>query len=127
MSQDWIIRSRNWLESCQNPDGGWGETPGSYDFPSLKGLGISTATQTAWAVMGILSFGDPTRASIKSGIKFLTDTQYADGTWNGDQYTGTGFPKVYYMRYDYYRINWPLIALAEYQNSLKKWALRSTP
>jgi squalene-hopene/tetraprenyl-beta-curcumene cyclase len=127
MNQDWIIRSRNWLESCQNPDGGWGETPGSYDFPSLKGLGISTATQTAWAVMGILSFGDPTRASIKSGIKFLTDTQYADGTWNGDQYTGTGFPKVYYMRYDYYRINWPLIALAEYQNSLKKWALRSTP
>lgn len=121
MTQDWIVRSRNWLESCQNPDGGWGETPGSYDFPCLKGQGTSTATQTAWAVMGILSFGDPTRASIQSGIQFLLNTQYQDGTWNGDNYTGTGFPKVYYMRYDFYRINWPLISLTEYRRALEQW------
>lgn len=124
MNQDWIMRSRDWLESCQNPDGGWGETPGSYDHACLKGQGTSTATQTAWAVMGILSFGDPTRPSIQSGIQFLLNTQYADGTWNGDYYTGTGFPKVYYMRYEYYRINWPLIALAEYKDSLKRWMNR---
>jgi squalene-hopene/tetraprenyl-beta-curcumene cyclase len=124
MNQDWIMRSRDWLESCQNPDGGWGETPGSYDHACLKGQGTSTATQTAWAVMGILSFGDPTRPSIQSGIQFLLNTQYADGTWNGDHYTGTGFPKVYYMRYEYYRINWPLIALAEYKDSLKRWMNR---
>ena len=124
MNQDWIMRSRDWLESCQNPDGGWGETPGSYDHACLKGQGTSTATQTAWAVMGILSFGDPTRPSIQSGIQFLINTQYADGTWNGDYYTGTGFPKVYYMRYEYYRINWPLIALAEYKDSLKRWMNR---
>ena len=124
MNQDWIMRSRDWLESCQNPDGGWGETPGSYDHACLKGQGTSTATQTAWAVMGILSFGDPTRPSIQSGIQFLLNTQYADGTWNGDYYTGTGFPRVYYMRYEYYRINWPLIALAEYKDSLKRWMNR---
>ena len=124
MNQDWIMRSRDWLESCQNPDGGWGETPGSYDHACLKGQGTSTATQTAWAVMGILSFGDPTIPSIQSGIQFLLNTQYADGTWNGDHYTGTGFPKVYYMRYEYYRINWPLIALAEYKDSLKRWMNR---
>ena len=124
MNQEWVMRSRDWLESCQNPDGGWGETPGSYDHVCLKGQGTSTATQTAWAVMGILSFGDPTRPSVKTGIQFLINTQYSDGTWNGDQYTGTGFPKVYYMRYDYYRMNWPLIALSEYREALKNWKER---
>lgn len=118
MTQDWILRARNWLESCQNPDGGWGETPGSYDHFSLKGQGPSTSSQTAWGLMGVLSFGDPTRPSIQSGIRYLTRTQEADGAWNGDDYTGTGFPKVYYMRYDYYRVNWPLVALSEYRQTM---------
>ena len=99
-------------------------TPGSYEYPSLKGL-ERTATQPCLATW-VPAFGDPTRPSINPGIKFLTNTQYADGTWNGDQYTGTGFPKVYYMRYEYYRINWPLISLAEYKESLTQWNNRPT-
>jgi squalene-hopene/tetraprenyl-beta-curcumene cyclase len=62
MRQDWIVRARDWLESCQNEDGGWGETCASYDDPHLKGKGASTASQTAWALMGLIAATDPTQA-----------------------------------------------------------------
>ena len=116
MNQDWIIRGRDWLESCQNEDGGWGETVASYDDPNLKGKGPSTASQTAWAVMGILACGDSTRPSVLRGIDYLARTQNADGSWSETLITGTGFPKVFYLRYDMYRNNWPLLTLATFND-----------
>ncbi|MEP7015281.1 MAG: squalene--hopene cyclase [Verrucomicrobiota bacterium] len=116
MTQDWILRGRDWLESCQNEDGGWGETCASYDNPQLKGRGESTASQTAWAVMGLCACGDLDRRSIQRGLRFLLNSQKSDGAWDEPQTTGTGFPKVFYLKYDMYRQNFPLLALATYVN-----------
>jgi squalene-hopene/tetraprenyl-beta-curcumene cyclase len=116
MRQDWILRGRDWLESCQNDDGGWGETCASYDDPTLKGRGESTASQTSWAVMGICACGDLDRASVQRGLHFLLSSQKADGSWDEPQITGTGFPKVFYLKYDFYRQNFPLLTLATYVN-----------
>src|SRR3954463_6147117 len=116
MTKDWILRGRDWLESCQNADGGWGETCATYDDPTLKGRGESTASQTAWALMGICACGDLDRASVQRGLRYLLSTQRPDGAWNEPQITGTGFPRVFYLKYDMYRQNFPLLALATYVN-----------
>jgi squalene-hopene/tetraprenyl-beta-curcumene cyclase len=117
MTQDWILRGRDWLESCQNSNGGWGETCGTYENPSTKGIGESTASQTAWAVMGICACGDLDRPSIQRGLRYLLRSQKSDGSWDEEQITGTGFPGVFYLKYDMYRQNFPLLALATYVNS----------
>ena len=116
MNQDWILRGRDWLESCQNDDGGWGETCATYDNPELKGKGPSTASQTAWALMGLCACGDLDRPSVQRGLRYLLDTQRADGSWDEPEITGTGFPRVFYLKYDMYRQNFPLLALATYVN-----------
>ena len=116
MTQDWILRGRDWLESCQNNDGGWGETCGTYENPSTKGIGESTASQTAWAIMGICACGDLDRRSIQRGLRFLVGSQKPDGSWDEDQIIGTGFPRTFYLKYDMYRQNFPLLALATYVN-----------
>ena len=116
MTQDWILRGRDWLESCQNDDGGWGETCASYDTPTLKGKGESTASQTSWALMGICACADLDRASVQRGLRYLLATQKRDGAWDEPQITGTGFPRVFYLKYDMYRQNFPLLALATYVN-----------
>jgi squalene-hopene/tetraprenyl-beta-curcumene cyclase len=116
MQQDWLVRAREWIESCQNEDGGWGETCASYDDPSLKGKGSSTASQTAWALMGICAGGDINSRVVQRGIDFLLRTQNRDGSWTEPQTTGTGFPRVFYLKYDMYRNNFPLLALATWKN-----------
>jgi squalene-hopene/tetraprenyl-beta-curcumene cyclase len=116
MAQDWILRGRDWLESCQNSNGGWGETCETYDNPATKGIGESTASQTAWAVMALCACGDFDRASIQRGLRFLLSSQKPDGSWDEEQITGTGFPRVFYLKYDMYRQNFPLLALATYVN-----------
>jgi squalene-hopene/tetraprenyl-beta-curcumene cyclase len=116
MTQDWILRGRDWLESCQNNDCGWGETCGTYENPSTKGIGESTASQTAWAIMGICACGDLDRRSIQRGLRYLLSAQKPDGSWDEEQITGTGFPRVFYLKYDMYRQNFPLLALATYIN-----------
>jgi len=116
MTQAWILRGRDWLESCQNNDGGWGETCGTYENPSTKGIGESTASQTAWAIMGICACGDLDRPSIQRGLRYLLNSQKPDGSWDEEQITGTGFPRVFYLKYDMYRQNFPLLALATYVN-----------
>jgi len=116
MTQPWILRGRDWLESCQNDDGGWGETCATYENPSVKGIGESTASQTAWAVMGVCACGDLNRPSIQRGLRFLLSSQKSDGSWNEPQITGAGFPGVFYLKYDFYRQNFPLLALATYVN-----------
>jgi squalene-hopene/tetraprenyl-beta-curcumene cyclase len=119
MAQPWLIRARAWLESVQHEDGGWGERCNTYDDPVFKGQGPSTASQTAWAVMGLLAFGDPDRESVRRGIEYLVRTQNPDGSWTEDEVTGTGFPKVFYLKYDMYRNAWPLLALATYRKVLR--------
>ncbi len=113
-----------WLVSCQNPDGGWGETCASYDDPKLKGQGPSTASQTAWAVMGLLSAGEATStyadAAIERGVNYLTSTQKMDGTWDEDYFTGTGFPGHFYLKYHLYQQHFPLTALGRYQTMLQQ-------
>jgi squalene-hopene/tetraprenyl-beta-curcumene cyclase len=106
-----IRRGSAWLQSCQNPDGGWGETLGSYDDPSLKGKGASTPSQTAWAVLGLVAAGEKESASVRRAVEFLLDRQSEDGSWPEEEWTGTGFPRVFYLRYHLYPIYFPLLAL----------------
>ena len=117
MSENWVRRGRDWLASCQNEDGGWGENCNTYDDPTLKGKGPSTASQTAWALMGLIACGDLDSPNTQNGLQYLIDTQNADGSWTEDEITGTGFPKVFYLKYDMYRNNFPLLALATYANA----------
>jgi squalene-hopene/tetraprenyl-beta-curcumene cyclase len=115
MHQDWLLKAREWYESVQHEDGGWGERGNTYDDPVFKGQGPSTASQSAWAVMALCTFGDPDRPSLRRGIEYLVNTQNEDGSWTEDETTGTGFPKVFYLKYDMYRNAWPLLALATYR------------
>ena len=114
-----IERGAAWLVSCQNPDGGWGETCRSYDDPSLKGKGVSTASQTAWALIGLMEAGEATAKwaedTIDKGISYLLRTQRTDGSWNESEFTGTGFPSHFYLKYHLYQQFFPLIALGRYQ------------
>jgi squalene-hopene/tetraprenyl-beta-curcumene cyclase len=123
MSEPWLLKARAWLESVQHEDGGWGERCNTYDDPVFKGQGPSTASQTAWAVMGLCAFDDPEIPTLKRGIEYLIRTQNSDGSWTEEETTGTGFPKVFYLKYDIYRNSWPLLALATY----KKICQRDNP
>jgi squalene-hopene/tetraprenyl-beta-curcumene cyclase len=118
MHEPWLLKARDWLESVQHEDGGWGERCNTYDDPVFKGQGPSTATQTAWALMGLCTFDDPHRSSIVRGIEYLIKTQNQDGSWTEHETTGTGFPKVFYLKYDMYRNSWPLLALATFRKLL---------
>ncbi|HEY6251780.1 MAG TPA: squalene--hopene cyclase [Candidatus Angelobacter sp.] len=112
--EPYIQQAAEWLRMVQNADGGWGETCGSYDDPSKRGLGPSTPSQTAWAIMGLLAAGDTRSDSVQRGILHLLETQRTDGSWDEQQYTGTGFPRVFYLAYHLYRDYFPLIALSAY-------------
>lgn len=90
--ENWLQRAGEWLCQHQNEDGGWGETCGSYMDVEMRGVGPSTATQTAWALMGLIALGrDRDRDAVAAGVRYLLDTQH-DGTWHERSYTGTGFP-----------------------------------
>ncbi|WP_373480167.1 squalene--hopene cyclase [Geminocystis sp.] len=113
-----IEKAINWLVSCQNSDGGWGETCDSYKNSFLKGKGDSTPSQTAWALIGLLDGGNAINKfaenSINQGINYLLSTQNDIGTWEEKQFTGTGFPGHFYINYHLYRHYFPLIALGKY-------------
>jgi len=108
-----IRRAVAWLEAHQNPDGGWGEDLRSYDDPGLAGQGTSTASQTAWALLALLAAGPPGPAA-EAGVRWLAEHQRPDGTWDEPQYTGTGFPRDFYINYHLYRLVFPLSALGRY-------------
>ncbi|MBD2020501.1 squalene--hopene cyclase [Leptolyngbya sp. FACHB-36] len=120
--QSAIERGAVWLVNCQNADGGWGETCRSYNDPSLKGKGISTPSQTAWALIGLMAAGDATgnlaTSAVDRGIDYLLSTQQPDGTWNESEFTGTGFPCHFYLNYHLYRQHFPLTALGRYRELL---------
>ncbi|NDQ58067.1 MAG: squalene--hopene cyclase [Acidipila sp.] len=119
---DWAARGVAWLSSVQNADGGYGESIASYDDPSLKGKGISTASQTAWGLIGLLASGEQrepaTEKAIERSVQYLTEQQTGEGTWEESEFTGTGFPSVFYLKYHLYKHYFPLYALARYQNRL---------
>ncbi len=119
MGQSYVRRAVAWLEACQNEDGGWGETCHTYEDPALRGRGPSTASQTAWALMGLVAAGEHGSEAVRKGIRYLTDAQEEDGSWKEEAYTGTGFPRAFYLRYDLYRLYFPLLALARYRNALE--------
>ncbi|MEJ2070250.1 MAG: squalene--hopene cyclase [Syntrophobacterales bacterium] len=100
-----------WLKDHQNSDGGWGECCESYRDPDLKGKGPSTASQTAWALMGLMVTGETASPEVKAGIQYLIKTQKKDGRWEEVQFTGTGFPSHFMIRYHLYRDVFPLMAL----------------
>jgi len=114
-----IKRAAAWLVSCQNSDGGWGETCFSYNDSRLKGQGHSTASQTAWAVIGLLAAGEATgtyaMSVIEQGVQYLIETQRSDGTWDEAYFTGTGFPCHFYLKYHLYQQHFPLTALGRYR------------
>jgi squalene-hopene/tetraprenyl-beta-curcumene cyclase len=114
MSQPWIIRAADWLRSVQKPDGSFGETCKSYEDPSFIGNGESTASQTAWGAMGLLSVAGPDDPDVIRAIQWLIDHQGGDGNWPEKWFTGTGFPKVFYLKYHLYRLYFPITALARF-------------
>ncbi len=142
MTDERVVKAADWLESHQNPDGGWGETCASYADPSLRGRGKSTASQSAWALMGLLAAGRAKGNAVSRGASYLVRTQGADGTWEEPEYTATGFPgygigdrkfkepetdaehvlpdempAAFMIKYHMYRVYWPLMALGRIRAS----------
>jgi squalene-hopene/tetraprenyl-beta-curcumene cyclase len=113
-----LDRGVAWLQRVQNDDGGWGETPRSYDDPAVKANGPSTPSQTAWALQGLIAcydrLDDSARLSLERGIAFLVERQLPDGGWDEPEFTGTGFPGHFYLNYNLYREHYPLSALGRY-------------
>jgi squalene-hopene/tetraprenyl-beta-curcumene cyclase len=114
MHQPRLQKAAHWLRSIQNVDGGWGESLRSYEFPNEKGRGPSTPSQTAWALLGLMTTGDFQSLSMRRGIEFLLKTQRANGSWKDEFWTATGFPKVFYLRYHLYASYFPLQALGQF-------------
>ncbi|HEY4123792.1 MAG TPA: squalene--hopene cyclase [Rhizomicrobium sp.] len=112
-----IRRAAEWLISIQNEDGGWGEDCDSYklDYAGYE-RSPSGASQTAWAVLGLMASGDVNHPAVARGIRYLQETQGADGLWPEEEYTGGGFPRVFYLRYHGYPKFFPLWAVARYRN-----------
>ena len=108
-----IERAVTWLTEAQNGDGGWGEDLRSYDDPSWRGKGASTPSQTAWALLAMLSAGRRDE-SVRRGVTWLIENQRADGSWDEPYFTGTGFPGDFYINYHLYRLVFPVTALGRY-------------
>jgi squalene-hopene/tetraprenyl-beta-curcumene cyclase len=147
MGQPYVTRAADWIANKQNPDGGWGESCASYMDPKLRGKGASTPSQTAWALMALLSVENPEHtAAIRKGVDFLVRIQDENGTWDERFYTGTGFPgynvgarldldaadwserlqqgpelsRAFLLGYNMYRHYFPLLALGRAKDWLEK-------
>jgi squalene-hopene/tetraprenyl-beta-curcumene cyclase len=124
-----IQQAAEWVRSVQNADGGWGESCASYDDPTTRGVGVSTPSQTAWAILALLAAGDTRSDSLAKGTRWLMQRQRADGSWDESMgegarrqaiITGTGFPRVFYLAYHLYRNYFPLLALSNYRSALER-------
>ncbi len=143
MRQPYVRRAVEWLVEHQNPDGGWGESCASYVDPSQHGVGPSTASQTAWAIIALIAAGDADHPATHRGVQYLLRTQNTDGQWDEPHFTGTGFPGYkkgervervpkpgergfqgeelsagFMINYHLYRNTWPLLALARYRKRI---------
>jgi squalene-hopene/tetraprenyl-beta-curcumene cyclase len=115
-AKEYCQRAVNWLRTVQKPDGSFGESLRSYNDPSTKGQGATTASQTAWGLIGLLAGADADDPAIHKGVSYLVDAQNPDGSWSEHEFTGTGFPCVFYLKYHLYRNSFPLYALARFRN-----------
>jgi len=120
LNASYIRRAVRWLESCQNADGGWGETLLSYADPTLAGKGESIPSQTAWALLGLLAAGEAENPAVARGIRFLIETQRSDGSWDDPFWNATGFPRVFFLKYHLYPVYFPLWALGVYRTALQR-------
>jgi squalene-hopene/tetraprenyl-beta-curcumene cyclase len=112
-----VARAAAWLEAIQNPDGGWGEDCDSYNLDRTGHVPApSTASQTAWALLGLMAAGEVDSQAVARGIDWLAANQDSDGLWGQEYYTGGGFPRVFYLRYHGYPKYFPLWAMARYRN-----------
>ena len=112
-----VRRAVDWLTSIQNDDGGWGEGADSYELDyRAHSHAVSTPSQTAWALLGLMAAGDVGHPAVKRGVDYLLRTQAANGAWPEDRFNATGFPRVFYLHYHGYPTFFPLWALARYRN-----------
>lgn len=110
-------RGADWLRSVQYAGGGFGESIASYADAGQKGRGTVTASQTAWGLIGLLAAAGPSDPSAQRALQYLLETQTPQGSWEESEFTGTGFPEVFYLKYHLYRHNFPLYALARNRNA----------
>ncbi len=118
-AREYCRRAVDWLRAVQKPDGSFGESIASYDDPELKGQGPSTPSQTAWGLIGLLAASELSDPAIARAAAYLVAQQNPDGSWDEQEFTGTGFPCVFYLKYHLYRNYFPLYALARYRNQLQ--------
>jgi squalene-hopene/tetraprenyl-beta-curcumene cyclase len=118
IDQPWIKRAVEWLKAKQNPDGGWGESPLSDRDRSWIGRGASTASQTAWATIGLIAGEAGVSEHALRGAQWLSERQNDDGTWTETESTGNGFPNHFYLRYELYAQYFPLMALGRLRRRL---------
>ncbi|MBT8483974.1 MAG: squalene--hopene cyclase [Phycisphaerales bacterium] len=133
-AEPWLERAGAWVRSVQQPDGGFGETANSYVDPAFRGQGPATASQTAWAAMTLLALAGPHDDAVERAMSWLMTHQLDErraadpeenpdgdpaGSWAETQFTGTGFPEVFYLRYHLYRLYFPLMALGRYRAALQ--------
>jgi len=114
-NEPYIRKAVSWFRERQNPDGGWGESCNTYDDTALEGRGTSTASQTAWALLGLMAVGETGSDTVERGVQYLLRTRNHRGSWDEPQFTGTGFPRVFYLRYHGYCHYFPLWALGVYR------------
>ena len=119
-TREFCKRAVNWLRTVQKVDGSFGESLLSYDMPSTKGQGTSTASQTAWGLIGLLASAGTEDPAVAKAVDYLVHGQEADGSWSEPEFTGTGFPGVFYLKYHLYRNSFPVYALARYSNQSRK-------
>jgi squalene-hopene/tetraprenyl-beta-curcumene cyclase len=115
-TREYCQRAVAWLRAVQKPDGSFGESLLSYDEPLTKGQGPSTASQTAWGLIGLLAGAGTNDPAVAKAVSYLVHQQQGDGSWSEADFTGTGFPGVFYLKYHLYRNSFPVYALARFAN-----------